>query len=308
MIRVVSLLPSATEIVSALGAVGALVGVSHACDYPPAILGLPRVTSTGVDASAPPGVIDAHVRAITGEGRSLYALDEALIASLRPDLILTQALCDVCAVSETDVRALAARLKPPPRVESLVATTLDGVLDDIAHVARLLAVEDEAEELLAGLRARLWTVHTTLKAARAPRPRVAVIEWTAPVYAAGHWVPELVHRAGGSDVVAAAGAHSTVVSLEAVAAASPDIVLVAPCGFGLARAAEEARRLRARPAWRGVGERALWALDANALTSRPGPRLVEGVEAMARIFHPSLFSPLGAQDAVRVDTAATVAA
>lgn len=302
--RVVSLLPSATEIVAALGAVGELVGVSHACDFPAAVLPLPRVTSCEVEASARPSDIDAQVRAIAAEGRSLYALDEGRIASLQPDLILTQALCDVCAVSEADVRALAARLDPSPSVESLSATTLDGVFGDIARVARALAVEDEAEELLAGLRARLHAVHRTLKSAHAPRPRVAVLEWTSPVFAAGHWVPEQVRRAGATDALATAGAHSTVVTLDTVAAVQPDLVLIAPCGCGLARAADEASRMRALPAWSRVRERELWALDANALTSRPGPRLVGGVEAMARIFHPALFSPGDPRDAVRLEAGA----
>ncbi|MFI5312451.1 MAG: ABC transporter substrate-binding protein [Gemmatimonadales bacterium] len=302
--RVVSLIPAATEIVAALGAVDMLVGVTHACDFPAMVASLPRVTACEVDASAPPATIDAEVRAFSGAGRSLHALDEDLIRSLRPDLILTQGLCDVCAVSEADVRALATRFDPVPTIVSLSATSLDGVLEDIARVAVALLAEDEGEELTAGLRARLRSVHDVLKAARAPRPRVVVLEWLDPVYLAGHWVPEMVRRAGGADALAKAGAHSTVVSIDAVVAADPDFVLVAPCGYDLARASREGATLRHLAAWSAFSPRPLWALDGNALTSRPGPRLVDGIEVMARIFNPSLFSPLDDSAALHLEPGA----
>jgi iron complex transport system substrate-binding protein len=303
-VRVVSLLPSATEIVAALGALESLVGITHECDHPAQVASRLRVTTSLVDGAGAPGAVDEQVRALVSAGTPLYALDEARIRSLRPDLILTQALCDVCAVMETDVRALAARLTPPPEVVSLSATTLDGVLADIARAAHALALDDEGEELLAGLRARMLRVHDTLKAARAPRPRVAMLEWTDPLFAAGHWVPEMIRRAGGIDVLAEAGGHSKVVPCEAVAAAAPEIVLVAPCGYGVERAVEEARRLLARPDWT-LRDSAVWALDGNALTSRPGPRVVEGIEVMARIFNPALFTPLDAGYAVRVSSSST---
>jgi iron complex transport system substrate-binding protein len=301
-VRVISLLPSATEIVAALGRVDQLVGITHACDYPQAIATRERVTACEVDALAPPGAIDAQVRSLAGGGQSLYSLREERIRALRPDLILTQALCEVCAVVETDVRALAARLSPAPAVVSLSATTLDGMLADISRVAVSLSTEDEADELLAGLRVRMRAVHATLKAARAPRPRVAVIEWSDPVYAGGHWVPEMVRRAGGLDVLAIAGEHSRVVSVERVAAARPDVTLVAPCGYTLERAVDEANRLTVRPEWSFLRCSEVWALDANALTSRPGPRLVDGIEVMARIFNPALFSALGDSRAVRISS------
>jgi iron complex transport system substrate-binding protein len=290
--RVITLLPSATEIVAALGAIESLVGITHECDHPAQVASRLCVTSSLVDGADAPGAVDAGVRTLVEAGASLYTLDEERIRSLRPDLIFTQALCDVCAVMETDVRALAARLSPEPAVISLSATTLDGVFDDIACVARALRLDDEAEELLAGLRARMLTVHATLKAARAPRPRVAMIEWTDPIFAGGHWVPEMIHRAGGIDVLAAAGEHSKVIAFGAVAAAQPDVVLVAPCGYGVIRAAEEARRLMGSHEWNLPAATRVWALDGNALTSRPGPRLVDGIEVMARIFNPLLFSPV----------------
>ncbi len=290
--RVVTLLPSATEIVAALGAIESLVGITHECDHPAQVASRLRVTSSLVDGADAPAAVDAGVRTLVEAGTSLYTLDEERIRSLSPDLIFTQALCDVCAVMETDVRALASRLSPEPGVISLSATTLDGVFDDIASVARALHLEDEGEELLAGLRARLLFVHDTLKAARAPRPRVAMIEWTDPIFAGGHWVPEMIRRAGGTDVIAVTGDHSKVVAFDAIAAARPDVVLVAPCGYGVVRATEEARKLVASSAWNLPATTQVWALDGNALTSRPGPRLVDGIEVMARIFNPSLFSPV----------------
>ncbi|HVT37558.1 MAG TPA: cobalamin-binding protein [Gemmatimonadaceae bacterium] len=300
--RVISLLPSATEIVAALGRADQLVGVTHACDYPQAITTRERVTACEVDARASPGEIDAQVRGLAHEGQSLYTLHEERIRALRPDLVLTQALCEVCAVVETDVRALAARLSPAPAVVSLSATTLDGMFTDIARVAAALSSEDEADELQAGLRARIRAVHATLRKAGAPRPRVAVIEWSDPVFAGGHWVPEMVRRAGGLDVLAVAGEHSQVVTLERVAAERPDIVLVAPCGYTLDRSIEEANRLAARAEWSFLRTSAVWALDANALTSRPGPRLVDGIEVMARIFNPGIFSALGDLRALRISS------
>lgn len=290
--RVVSLLPSATEIVAALGAADHLVGVTHECDHPTIVASRARVTSCRVNVEAAPGAIDAQVRAITSAGTSLYELDETLIAALRPDLIITQALCEVCAVLESDVRALASRLTPVPAVVSLSATTIDGVFADIGRVASAISMESEAEELLLGLRARMALVHQALKGAAAPRPRVAVIEWSDPVFAGGHWVPEQVRRAGGIDVLGEAGEHSKVFTLASVAAADPEIVVVAPCGYSLDRAASEATALLDQPRWSFLRGRQVWAIDANAFTSRPGPRLVDGIEALARIFNPAHFSPL----------------
>jgi iron complex transport system substrate-binding protein len=304
-VRVVTLLPSATEIVAALGGLESLVGITHECDHPAQVASRLRVTRSLVDGADAPGAVDAGVRTLVAEGTSLYTLDEPGIRSLKPDIIFTQALCDVCAVMETDVRALAARLAPEPRVISLSATTLEGVFDDIAIVARALSLDDEGDELLAGMRARLLAVHNTLKAAHAPRPRVAMIEWTDPIFAGGHWVPEMIKRAGGTDVLATTGDHSKVVTFEAVAAAQPEIVLIAPCGYGVERATEEARKMIASREWSLPASTTVWALDGNALTSRPGPRLVDGIEVMARIFNPSLFTPVDASYAARISSSST---
>jgi iron complex transport system substrate-binding protein len=281
---------------AALGALHQLVGVTHECDHPAEVRARPRVTRSAVDADAAPSVIDAQVRELSGSGAALFALDESAITELRPTLLLTQALCDVCAVSEDEVRALARRLDPPPAVVTLGGSTLDAVLEDLQRVGAALGLHARADALVLAMRERMRAVHERLEAARAPRPRVAVLEWTAPPFVAGHWVPEMVHRAGGIDVLGAAGAHSPETTIRALAAADPEIVVVAPCGYPLARAGDEARQLLEDPAWRpALAGRAVWAVDANALVSRPGPRLVEGVETFARVFNPALF----ADDATR---------
>lgn len=302
--RVVSLLPSATEIVAALGGMEHLVGVTHCCDYPPQVDSRVRVTRTAIDADAAPGVVDAQVREITASGAPLYTLEEERIRALKPALILTQALCEVCAVMETDVRAVAARLQPVPQVITLSATSLDGVLEDIVAVGTAMGLADEAAEFVAGARMRMRRVHETLRAAKAPRPRVAVIEWGDPIYAAGHWVPEMVKRAGGVDVLAMPGEHSVVKTLEQVRSADAEVLLIAPCGYDLPRAVEEAERLLALEDWAFARDRAVFALDANAFASRPGPRLVDGIEVMARLFNPQLFSPLDPTFAIPITDAA----
>ena len=298
--RVVTLLPAATEMVAALGAWESLVGVTHECDWPAVVRALPRVTQSGVDVHASAGAVDAQVRALASAGAPLFALDETLIASLAPDVILTQMLCEVCAVSETEVRALAARLPAPPCVVTLNATRFDAVFEDIALVASAIGAGDEAEELVDGLRARLRHVHDTLKTARAPRPRVAVIEWTDPLYAAGHWVPDMVKRAGGVDVLAQPGAQSVTRTVAEVRAADSEVVFVSPCGYDAGRAHAEALALLARDEWAWARDLVVWALDANGLVSRPGPRLVAGVEAMAAAMHPALFPAPSVSHALRV--------
>ena len=287
--RIVSLLPSATEIVAALGALDQLVGVTHACDYPPQVARLPRLTSTHVDGAAPPDVIDRDVRTAAERGTPLYEVNEAVLASLRPDVIVAQALCDVCAVRETDVRVMAGRMSPAPQVVTLSGTSIDGIFRDIDCVASAIGAPDEAEELIAGLRTRLRYVHDRLHAAGAPRPRVAVLEWTDPIFTAGHWVPEMVHRAGGVDALAVPGAHSRAIAVAEVASAAPEVLVFAPCGYDLGRATREAAHVLASEGWAWARKKAAWALDANALASRPGPRVVDGVETLAGVLHPELF-------------------
>lgn len=289
--RVVSLLPAATEMVAVLGALDSLVGVTHECDHPEAVRACPRMTGTAIDVTADAATVDAQVRAVAAAGAPLFTLDADVLRAARPDVILTQALCDVCAVSEDDVRAVAAGCDPIPHLVTLNATTLDGVLADVERVGAVLGRPDAADAWREAAMARMRRVHETLKAARAPRPRVAVIEWGDPLYAAGHWVPEMVRRAGGIDVLATPGAHSVPVSLEAVRVADPELILVAPCGYDLPRAVTEAQRLRAHPDWAWARDRRWAALDANALLSRPGPRLIDGIEAIAHAVAPTLLPP-----------------
>jgi len=289
-VRVVSFLPSATEIVAALGHLDSIVGVSHECDFPPAVRSRDVVTSSAIDSKAAPGEIDVQVRDFVDAGRPLYDVREERVRALAPDVMVTQVVCDVCAVSEDDVRALATRLSPHPEVVTLGATTLDGIFDDIRRVAQALGVPGRAEELAERSRSRMFAVHERLKAAHAPRPRVAVIEWTDPIFAGGHWVPEMVRRAGGADVLAQPGEHSTTRTLDQVRDANPDFVLVAPCGFDLERAAADAERILATEDWAWARDKQVWALDANSFLSRPGPRVIDGIELLAQVLHPSLFS------------------
>jgi iron complex transport system substrate-binding protein len=289
--RIVSLLPAATEMVSELGAIDRLVGVTHECDHPEAVRLLPRLTTTSIDASTDAASVDAQVRATAAAGAPLFALDAVALRATRPDVILTQALCDVCAVSESDVRAIAAQCDPAPALVTLSATTLDGVLEDITRVGAAIGRDGAAAAWCETATARMRRVHETLKAARAPRPRVAVIEWGDPLYAAGHWTPEMIRRAGGIDVLGTPGAHSVPVTLDAIRAADPELILVAPCGYDLSRAITEAHRLRDLPEWAWARDRRWVALDANALLSRPGPRLIDGIEAIAHAVAPTLLPP-----------------
>lgn len=297
--RVLSLLPAATDAVAALGLADRLVGVTHECDAPDTG-GLPRVTTSAVRADDDAGAVDAAVRALSAEGAPVFALDERRIAALRPDVILTQRLCDVCAVSEVDVRALAARVGGVRAIVTLGATSLDGVWDDVRAIAGALGADEAGGRLVAERQARMRGVHETLKAARAPRPRVAVIEWGDPIYAAGHWVPDMVRRAGGVDVLARAGEHSTTRTVAQVRDADPEVVLISPCGYDAARAEREARRLLAGDAWAWARGRRVWAIDANRLVSRPGPLLADGVATMAAMLAPDLFPAPDPTDAVRV--------
>jgi iron complex transport system substrate-binding protein len=303
--RVISLLPAATEIVSALGALDQLVGVTHECDHPADVARLPRVTSSAVDRDAASGAIDAEVRALASTGAAVFTLDTTLVASLAPDVLLTQSVCDVCALPQSEVDRAVSALAPPPAVVSLGGTTLDGVWDDVRRVGDAIGQRERADALITSLGARMRRVHETLKAARAPRPRVAVIEWLDPLFAAGHWSPELVRRAGGVDVLAAPGVHSVQIDVATVRAAEPEVLLFAPCGFDVERSAREAATLLGTDAWRWARDLSAWALDGNSLTSRPGPRLVDAIEVMAGIFAPDLF-PAAPDHYARAISAAAV--
>jgi iron complex transport system substrate-binding protein len=287
--RILSLLPAATEIVCALGAFEQLVGITHECDFPPGVNDLPRVTTSVVDRDDSSRAIDQRVRELSASGGPLFALDAQQLQRLAPTLIITQSLCEVCAVSEGDLCELATVLTPAPRMLTLAGTTLDGVWGDITAIGLEIGRSAEAAALLAAIDARLRRVHETLRDARAPRPRVAVIEWLDPLFVAGHWTPELVRRAGGEDVLAAAGSHSVEIGVDRICDARPELLLFAPCGFDVERAERESVALLASAEWQWARGITAWAMDGNALTSRPGPRLADAVEVMAGMVAPILF-------------------
>jgi iron complex transport system substrate-binding protein len=279
-VRLVSLLPSATEIVYSLGLGGDLVGVTFECDEPPAARLEKTVVVGGRDTTGmSPGEIDRYVRAQAAAGADLYTLHARALAGLRPDLILTQDLCRVCALPGGQVQDALDYLGCQADVLSLDPSSLDDVLDSILAVGQRAGVPDRAARLVAALRGRLAGI--AAQVAGRPRPRVAVIEWTDPPFPAGHWIPDLVTAAGGLPVAACPGARSAPVTWADIAAAEPDLLIVAPCGYRLAGAADQARLVA-----RALPGRPVWAIDADGLVVRPGPRLVDGVAAIAAILHP----------------------
>jgi iron complex transport system substrate-binding protein len=279
--RIVSLLPAATEIVAALGAMGRLVGVSHECDFPPQVRSLPRVTRSRIDTTLPSGAIDRAVADAKRSGVATVDVDVDLVAHLRPDVLIAQSVCEVCSIGQADLARVVTTLIPIPWVVTLHAHTLNGVLEDIARVGEALELRDEAEELLAGLRYRLRRVAVRQAAARG-RPRVLVLEWVDPPYVAGHWVPELVELAGGKDVAGAPGEPSRQRSWADLTALQPDLVLVALCGFDAARARVELDAVSAGTGRALLGSR-VEVIDGNAYTSRPGPRLADAAEILSRL-------------------------
>jgi iron complex transport system substrate-binding protein len=279
-VRVVSLLPAGTEIVAALGGAGHLVGISHECDYPRSVQGLPRFTSTPIDPNSPGAAIDAEVRRLREAGRPVIAVDAGQVRKLRPDLIITQGLCEVCAVADGEVNRLAETIHPTPRILSLAARDIAGIWSDIHDVGTALDLADEAEELVLGLQSRLRRLRPI---AVSPSPRVLCIEWLEPLYLAGHWVPELVAAAGGEDVGAGAGNHSARREWAELPALRPDHVIVMLCGLGTDRARAELDALDHPEALALMGRVPTWILDGNQYTSRPGPRVVDGAERMRAV-------------------------
>jgi iron complex transport system substrate-binding protein len=284
-VRIVSLVPHATELLFALGLGPEMVAVTHECDHPPEALRLRRVTRDVLPVGLGAAEIDAAVRARTLEGEAIYELDRDALAALEPDLIVTQALCPVCAVSYEEVAALASELPSRPRVIALDPKTLDQTLADVGTLAHATGRSAAGMELVRLATARIEAVRLALRGAA--RPRVAAIEWLEPVFVAGHWTPQLIELAGGEDVLGAAGAHSETVSWEAVAAAEPEIVVVMPCGYDARRAHAEAVTYAGELA--SVGARLIVAVNASAYYSRPGPRLLDGLELLAHIVHPEIF-------------------
>ncbi len=282
--RIASLVPSATEMLFALGLGGDVVAVTHECDYPPAARELPHLTATVLPEGLDAGEIDAAVKAVVGEGEALYSLDEERLAELAPDLIVTQAVCDVCAVSYEDVVAVAARLPGAPRVVQQDPSSLGEVLEDVTRLGAAAGVEERAGELRVELERRLEAVRAAVEGA--PRPRVLTLEWLDPPFVGGHWIPEMVAIAGGEDVAGRAGAKSPEVTWEALAQLGPEVVVAMPCGWYVedsrAQAEEHAGRIEQ------LGPERVFAVDAASTYSRPGPRLVDGTELLAHLLHPEL--------------------
>jgi iron complex transport system substrate-binding protein len=280
--RIVSLVPSATEMLFALGLGQDVTAVTHECDHPARARELPKVTRDLIGPGLPPAEIDRAVRELTEQGQSIYELDEEALRRAQPDLIVTQALCAVCAVSYDDVKTVAARLDPVPEVISLDPHTLGEVLGDVRTLAGATDAEDAGVGLVQDAASRIDRVRV---AVRAERPvRVAALEWLDPVYVAGHWTPQLIEYAGGLDVLGMPGEHSERRSWEEVATAKPEVVVVMPCGYDAERAAEEAYDYADELA--GLGARRVVAVDAAAYFSRPGPRLVDGLELLGHVLHP----------------------
>lgn len=280
--RIASLVPSATELAFALGLGDSVVAVTHECDHPPAATRLPRLTRSVIPEGLGPGAIDRAVRERTERGESLYELDAERLAELEPTLILTQAVCEVCAVSFDDVRAVATELPSRPRVLSLDPATLEEVLADAVAVGLAAGARGSAEALVADARERLERLERAV--AGRPRPRVAALEWLDPPFAGGHWVPEMIALAGGEDVLGRPGEKSRTVDWEDVAAARPEVLVCMPCGYDVERSLDEARTHRRELT--EVGAHRAVAVDAAAYFSRPGPRLVDGVELLAQVLHP----------------------
>ncbi len=280
--RIVSLLPSTTEILFGVGAGNDVVGVTFECNYPVEARRRRIVSTTTLPEGLTPGEIDAEVRSRLAAGEDLYRLDEGALRELDPDLVVTQDLCAVCAVDVADVDAALSHLGCRAKVVTVDPGTLDEVLDSILTVGEAAARRERAEQLVAGLRRRLEVVED--RVAGQARPRMAVIEWPDPPFSAGHWVPDMVTAAGGTAVLGRSGARSAEVTWADVAASEPAIIVLAPCGYGLAEATGLAADLV--DAALVPSDTEVWAVDADAAFVRPGPRLVDGIEALASILHP----------------------
>ena len=301
--RIVSLLPSATEIVCAIGLGDELVGVTHECDFPQEAVGKPVMTRSVHDLTTTSSR-DIHrlVTASVHGGSSLYALDEAALAAAEPDLILTQELCRVCAVSYRDVNEVARALDADITVVSLEPTSIEGILNTISTVGAMTEAEDAAVDLVESLRERLGAIEQKVQARRdggGRSPRVVGLEWLDPPFASGHWVPEQIRRAGGWELLGSDGERSVQTTWDAVSEVDPEMLLLMPCGFHLAETQLEWARTRRPPGYAdltSVRRGHVFALDGSSYFSRPGPRVIDGIELLAEIFDPGAFvdvAPLG---------------
>jgi iron complex transport system substrate-binding protein len=299
-LRIVSLLPSSTEIVCALGAGDELVGISHECDFPESVRRLPVLTSARIEASASSAAIDAAVRAVVRDALSIYTIDEDALRLARPDVIVTQDLCEVCAVSLDDVRRAVGRLAQDHEVTivSLRPTRLADIFEDIERVGAAIGRTRESARLRRRLQERTESV--AKRAAEARALRVASIEWLEPLMLGGTWMPELIGLAGGTPVGVAAGELAPTISPEQLVAARPDVVVIKPCGFTLERSMSESETIRRMILERLDASCRVYVTDGNAFFNRPGPRIVESLEIMAACVHPGLFSDFAQQHAAAI--------
>jgi iron complex transport system substrate-binding protein len=297
--RIASLLPSATEILYALGLGDCIVGVTHECDFPGEAATKPALIRPRVDPTAAPAELDRQVRELMSRGESIYAVDDALLRSLAPDLIITQDLCHVCAASPDDLGTALARMQSPPDVLSVSPQTLAGVWDNIREIGKATRRLAEADRLATALVQRVAKIEAMVSGA-ATRPRVACLEWLDPFYVGGHWVPEMVASAGGEDLFGRPGLPSFRITAQQVIDAQPEIIVVMQCGYGVARNREEYQRTKFPAGWSdlpAVRNGQVFAVDANGYFSRSGPRLADGVAILAQLFHPEcMISEVPAED------------
>jgi iron complex transport system substrate-binding protein len=305
-VRICSFLPSATEIVYALGLGDSLHGVSHECDYPEEARAKPRVVTSRIDSDRLGSAeIDRLVADLMSRGEPLYEVDALALEHARPDLVITQQLCEVCAVSLDDVEAAVARLPNAPRVISLDPHGVDDVLADVVRVGRAAGAEEKAEEVAAAGRERLERVRAAVAKSGTP-PRVACVEWLDPLIVAGHWIPEMVQLAGGIDGMAQPGTPSRRIEIDELIGYNPDVVILMPCGMDVPRTIHDFSQLGDLDRWRtisAVKQGNVYAVDAGGLFSRSGPRLVDGVEMLAKMIHPQVFTEsLPEKSAKRLET------
>jgi iron complex transport system substrate-binding protein len=285
--RIASLVPSATEMLFALGLGESVVGVTHECDYPEAASDLPQLTATVLPPGLSAGEIDAAVKEVVGDGRALYTLDEQRLGALEPDLIVTQAVCEVCAVAYDDVVEVAGRLPGQPRVLQQDPATLGEVLGDVVRLGEAADIAERGRELRHELEARLEAVRAAV--AERPRPRVLALEWLDPPFLGGHWIPAMIEMAGGENVAGSAGQKSPQVAWEDLRGLEPDVVVSMPCGWYLD--GSRAQALAHRERLEALGAQKVFAVDAASTFSRPGPRLVDGVELLGHLLHPEVVEP-----------------
>ncbi|VAX29852.1 ABC transporter, substrate-binding protein (cluster 8, B12/iron complex) [hydrothermal vent metagenome] len=301
--KIVSFLPSATEMLYTLGLEDQLVGITHECDFPVAAAEKPVVVRNVIDmTNFTQEEIDQTVKTVMHEGKSLYAVDELLLKQIAPDLILTQDLCQVCAPSGNEVSRVLEHLPKKPQIEWLTPTCLNDIFENFLQIGRATGKENAALEIVKTLKKRVAEIRTKVSQVKS-RPRVFFMEWLSPPYCGGHWVGEMIDIAGGDDSLAKKGADSVRVPWESILAAEPEILILSPCGFDLEKTLQEAHLLKEYPHWEtlpAVKNGRVYAVDANSYFARPGPRVVDGIELLAHLFHPEVFEWSGSEAAFRI--------